>query len=148
MDILTTDNIILNQAKEGREDVIRRCGRLLVEHGYVAERYVEGMLARDKAASCAIGNFIAIPHGEIDYKKEVLATGLVLITYPETLDWGGVPVRVVIGIAAKGEEHNDILGNIVDLFEDEDDVNGFLKITDKAEIVKLLTGGTAAGGAP
>jgi len=140
MEILKTDNIILNQPKEGREDVIRRCGRLLVESGYVDERYIEGMLARDKAASCAIGNFIAIPHGEIAYKKDIRATGLCLVTYPEAVDWNGVPVHIAIGIAAKGEEHNDILGNIVDIFEDEEDVQNFLKITDKAEIHRMLAG--------
>jgi len=143
MEILQTKNIVLAQAKEAREDVVRRAGRMLVESGYVGERYIEGMLARDKAASCAIGNFIAIPHGEIEYKKDITATGLVLLTYPEAVDWGGSPVHIVIGIAAKGEEHNDILGNIVDIFEDEEDVQNFLKITDKAEIHKMLTGGAA-----
>jgi mannitol/fructose-specific phosphotransferase system IIA component len=140
MEILKNDNIILNAAKEGPEDAIRRCGRLLADGGYVNERYIEGMLARDKAASCAIGNFIAIPHGEIDYKKDINATGLVLITYPQAIDWNGVPVHIVIGIAAKGEEHNDILGNIVDIFEDEEDIQNFLRLTDKAEILRMLTG--------
>jgi len=144
MEILKTENIFLNQPRESREEVIRRCGRILVENGYVEERYVEGMLARDKAASCAIGNFIAIPHGEVDYKKNIKATGLVLITYPEAVDWGGAPVHIVVGIAAKGEEHNDILGNIVDIFEDEDDVKSFLTVTDKKEIHRMLVEGAGA----
>jgi len=143
MEILKAENIILNQAKESREEVIRRCGKLLVESGYVKERYVEGMIARDKAASCAIGNFIAIPHGEVDYKKDIDATGLVVITYPEAVDWGGVPVHIVVGIAAKGEEHNDILGNIVDIFEEEEDVRSFLTLSDKNAIHKMLVEGAA-----
>jgi mannitol/fructose-specific phosphotransferase system IIA component len=138
MEILKLENIILNLPKENSDAVIRRTGRMLVESGYVGERYVEGMLARDKSLSVAIGNCIAIPHGEVDYKKDIIATGLVVLTYPDAIDWNGQAVHVVIGIAAKGEEHNDILGNIVDIFDDEDDVKEFLQIADKQKIYGML----------
>jgi mannitol/fructose-specific phosphotransferase system IIA component len=58
------ENIILGLPSEDSDDVIRRCGKMLVENGYAQEKYVEGMLARDHSFSCGIGNFIAIPHGE------------------------------------------------------------------------------------
>ena len=65
MDILERTNIITGLSPEPHEDVIRRCGKMLAESGYVKERYIEGMLARDRGFSTAIGNMIAIPHGEI-----------------------------------------------------------------------------------
>ena len=136
--ILKLENIVLNVAKESSDDAIRRAGRMLLESGYVAERYIEGMLARDKQLSVAIGNCIAIPHGEVDYKKDIAATGIVVLTYPDAIDWNGQKVHIVIGIAAKGGEHNDILGNIVDIFEDEDDVAEFLKITDTQKILDMF----------
>jgi mannitol/fructose-specific phosphotransferase system IIA component len=136
--VLKLENIVLNVAKEPSDDVIRRAGQMLHSSGYVTERYIEGMLARDKQMSVAIGNCIAIPHGEVDYKKDVLSTGLVVLTYPDAIDWNGQKVHIVIGIAAKGGEHNDILGNIVDIFENEHDVAEFLKITDKLKILDML----------
>jgi mannitol/fructose-specific phosphotransferase system IIA component len=144
MEILTKENIILNLPKESSNDVIRRAGRLLVESGYARERYIEGMLARDKQLSVAIGNCIAIPHGEAAYKQEIIETGLVVFTYPEAIDWNGQPVHIVIGIAAKGGEHNDILGNIVDIFDTEDDVKNFLAIGDKEKIHAMLCAAPAA----
>ncbi|MDR1147194.1 MAG: PTS sugar transporter subunit IIA, partial [Spirochaetaceae bacterium] len=54
MELLSVDGIVLNLPVEDREAVIRRCGRMLVDLGYAKERYIEGMLARDRSFSCAI----------------------------------------------------------------------------------------------
>ena len=61
-EIITMDNIVLNLPKEPHEDAIRRCGEILVKSGYVLPRYRDGMLARDRGFTTAIGNYIAIPH--------------------------------------------------------------------------------------
>jgi mannitol/fructose-specific phosphotransferase system IIA component len=134
MELLSIDGIVLNLPAEGREAVIRRCGRMLVDLGYAKERYIEGMLARDSSFSCAIGNGIAIPHGEVAYKPDILNTGFVVLTYPEGVEWHGQTIYLVIGIAARGEEHLDIIGNIVDYFDTEDDVKKFLALTDKENV--------------
>jgi mannitol/fructose-specific phosphotransferase system IIA component len=139
--MLKPENIFLNEESEGREAIIRRCGKILCDAGYVNEKYIEGMVERDKAFTCAIGNFIAIPHGEKEYKKEILQPGFAVLTYPKGIDWNGQPVKVVIGIAAKGDEHIDIIGNIVDAFDTEADVDRFLAITDKQKIIDIFTGG-------
>jgi mannitol/fructose-specific phosphotransferase system IIA component len=141
--ILRKDNIILNQPKAEREDVIRRCGRMLADSGYVNERYIEGMIKRDNSFSTGIGNFIAIPHGEEAYKKDIIATGIVTLTYPEGIDWHGKVVYLVIGIAAKGDEHLDIMGNIVDNLETEDDVVKLVKNAGVDDVYRILNGGPA-----
>ena len=138
--MLTDENIVLNVPVEDREAVIRRCGRLLVDGGYATERYIEGMLLRDASFSCAIGNGIAIPHGEVAYKPDILATGFVVLTYPQGVPWNEQLVKVVIGIAARGEEHLDIIGNIVDYFDTEDDVARFLTLSDKRAIREIFCG--------
>ena len=138
--MLSVDGIVLNLPGEDREAVIKRCGAMLVEAGYAKERYIEGMLARDNAFSCAIGNGIAIPHGEVDYKPEILKTGFVVLTYPGGIEWHGQTIYLVIGIAARGEEHLDIIGNIVDYFDTEEDVKNFLTITDKEKIRAIFCG--------
>jgi mannitol/fructose-specific phosphotransferase system IIA component len=134
MEMLTIDGIVLNLPSEDREEVIKRCGKMLVDAGYAKERYIEGMLARDNSFSCAIGNGIAIPHGEVAYKPDILETGFVVLTYPGGIEWHGQTIYLVIGIAARGEEHLDIIGNIVEYFDTEEDVKKFLTITDKEKI--------------
>jgi mannitol/fructose-specific phosphotransferase system IIA component len=139
--ILKKENIILNQPTAKREDVIRRCGRMLVDSGYANEHYIEGMVKRDNSFSTSIGNFIAIPHGEEAYKKDIINTGIVVLTYPEGVDWNGSPVYLVIGIAAKGDEHLDIMGNVVDHLETGDDTKKLVETASVDEIYNILSGG-------
>ncbi|GHT48893.1 PTS mannitol transporter subunit IIA [Spirochaetia bacterium] len=137
-EILTLDNIVVGLAKEDKDDVIRRAGKMLVDGGYVQERYIEGMLKRDVTQTVAIGNLIAIPHGEVDYRDAIIKTGMVVLTYPEAIDWNGMPVHFVVGIAALGEDHMDILSNIVDKLETEEDVYKLIKKANKKLIHKIL----------
>jgi mannitol/fructose-specific phosphotransferase system IIA component len=138
--MLKKENIILNQPTAEREEVIRRCGRMLADSGYVNEHYIEGMIKRDNSFSTGIGNFIAIPHGEEAYKKDIITTGIVVLTYPAGIDWHGKPVYLVIGIAAKGDEHLDIMGNIVDNLETGDDVIKLIKNAGVDEVYQMLRG--------
>lgn len=139
-DILKKENILLKQPKTDRETVIRRCGRMLVDSGYANENYIEGMVKRDNSFSTGIGNFIAIPHGEEVYKKDIITTGIVVLTFPEGLDWHGTLVYLVIGIAAKGDEHLDIMGNVVDHLETGEDTIRLVKTAGVDEIYKMLSG--------
>ncbi|MDR2803057.1 MAG: PTS sugar transporter subunit IIA [Treponema sp.] len=139
------ENIILDLPKETSDEAILRCGKLLVDSGYAEQKYVEGMLARDHSFSCGIGNFIAIPHGEKEYKQYVKSAGIVVLAYNEPVDWHGVPVHLVIGIAARGEEHLDILGNIVDNIDDGDDVLKLTAQKNRETIYNMFCGESGAG---
>lgn len=138
MEILQKSNILTGLAPEPHEDAIRRCGKMLLDSGYVNERYIEGMLARDRSFSTAIGNMIAIPHGEMAYKTEIASTGLVVLTYPDGVKWGDETVKLVVGIAAKGDEHLKILEQIAEAFEDEADVELVVRNADADAIYSLL----------
>ena len=141
--MLKKENIILNQSKADREEVIRRCGRMLLDSGYANENYIEGMIKRDNSFSTGIGNFIALPHGEDAYKKDIITTGIVVLSYPEGIDWHGTPVYLVIGIAAKGDEHLDIMGNVVDNLETGEDVLKLVKSAGVDEVYRMLSGSPA-----
>jgi mannitol/fructose-specific phosphotransferase system IIA component len=112
---------------------------MLVRSGYVTPAYIDGMLARDRDFSVAIGNSIAIPHGAKEYKKEILATGLVVLTYPDGVAWNGGTVKLVVGIAAQGDGHLDILERIVDAFEDEEAVDAVVAAGDAEKLYRVLT---------
>ncbi len=141
--MLNNTEIILNQASEHKDDAIKRCGELLCNAGYVSSEYTEGMLKRDNSFSTAIGNLIAIPHGEKDYAKYIKKTGLCVITYPDGIEWGGNTVKLVIGIAALGDEHLEILENIVEVLEDEDDVEKLVQASDADSLTAIFAAGQA-----
>jgi mannitol/fructose-specific phosphotransferase system IIA component len=140
--LLRKENVLLNQPSAKREDVIRRCGRMLVNAGYAKEPYIEGMLKRDNSFTTAIGNFIAIPHGEEACKKEIISTGIVVLGYPDGIDWHGQTVYLVIGIAAKGDEHIDIMGNVVDYLETGNDTIKLVRSANQDEVYRMLCGDT------
>lgn len=139
--ILQKENIVIGCPSEAHEDAIRRAGRMLVDSGYAGERYIEGMIARDRGFSTAIGNHIAIPHGEKEYKADIKATGLVVLTYPDGIPWNDDLVKIVIGIAALGDEHLDILGHIVEALEDVKTVDEVVSRGDVEELHRLFTMG-------
>ncbi len=141
--MLNKTEIILNQATEHKDEAIKRCGELLCKAGYVSPEYIEGMLKRDNSFSTAIGNLIAIPHGEKDYAQYINKTGLSVITYPDGIDWNGNMVKLVIGIAALGEEHLEILENIVEVLEEEEDVEKLVNAGNADAITAIFTGSQA-----
>ncbi len=136
--MLRKEDILLNQAVEPKNDVIRRCGALLHEAGYVEEGYIESMVARDENFSVAIGNLIAIPHGEKEAASFIKKTGLCVLTYPDGLDWSGTRVNLVVGIAALSDEHLRILENIVETLEEESDVEALVAASSKEKILKIF----------
>ena len=81
------------------------------------------MLDKEPVFNTAIGNGLAIPHGIESMRGEIKNSGLVIMTFPEGIDWGGETVKLVIGIAAIGEEHMDVLTKIADACDSEEAVD-------------------------
>lgn len=118
-ELLYRENIRVNCLSASQEEVIREVGQMLVDSGYVDAPYIEGMLEREKSFSTFMGSGLALPHGVESAKKEIKASGIAVMTFPEGIDWAGNTVNVVIGIAGVGEEHLNILGIIADKMLDE-----------------------------
>ncbi len=139
MELLNQKNIILNCKPKAKEDVIREIGRVLVESGYVEEGYIDGMLQRENTFSTNIGNGIAIPHGIEAVKKNIKNSGIAVMLFPEGTLWNEEYVKIVIGIAGKGDEHLDILANIADKLSTEAAVEDMMK-SSSDEIYSIFTG--------
>lgn len=138
-EILTTDNIDLNATFTTKEEAIRYTGDILVKNGYVEKSYVEKMLEREELTSTFMGNWVAIPHGTEDAKKAVIETGLSIVTVPEGVDFGeGNIVKVLIGIAGKGDEHLDILSKIALVCSEEENIQKILDAATKEDIINLF----------
>ncbi len=140
-EILLLENIKLNQSKIPHTEAIKFVGNLLVDSGYVKPRYIEGMLKRDASLSVFVGNYLAIPHGEFEYKEDIMASGIVLAIYPDGLDWQGENVKVVLGLAGIGDEHMEILSSIAVLFSDLDMVEKLLSLEDESAVYDYIMKG-------
>ena len=138
-ELLYRENIRVNCAPAGKEQVIRAVGQMLADSGYVDQPYVDAMVERENTFSTFMGSGLALPHGVEAAKKEVKASGIAVMTFPDGIDWDGNEVHVVIGIAGVGEEHLDILSTIAEKMLD-DTAAGRLAAGDVDTVYQILTG--------
>lgn len=121
-------------------DAIIQSGMLLVDAGYVAPSYVDGMLAREQEFSNYIGNGIAIPHGRYEDLINVYHTGMSILQLPKGVNWEpGEIAYLVIGLAAISDDHFRILSNIVDVLREPKDIQILIHTTDPKVIIERLT---------
>lgn len=138
--ILTEKTIELNQQFSSKEEAIRYVGALLRDHNYVNEEYVDKMLEREEVTSTYMGNYVAIPHGTEDAKKAVLETGIAIVTVPDGVDFGGGNiVKLLIGIAGKGDEHLEVLSQIAVVCSEEENIDAILNASSKQEILDMFS---------
>ncbi len=117
-DVITAAGIRLNQPSVSKEEAIQSAGELLAELGYVDASYVDAMQEREKLVTTYMGMGVAIPHGTTQAKGTVKKTGIVLLQYPEGVDFGEEKAQLVFGIAGIGDEHLDLLAKICEMLED------------------------------
>jgi mannitol PTS system EIIA component len=137
-DVLSTDRIRLDGSARTRDDAIREVGALLVDAGAVTQAYADAMFDREASVSTYMGNFLAIPHGTNEAKDGIVTSALAFIRYAEPIDWGGNPVRFVVGIAGKGDDHLGILSGIAIAFSDEATVEKMTAASTPQQIVDLI----------
>ena len=137
--ILAPEGIILNQKSVTKEEAITAAGQLLTDLGYVDKEYIPLMLEREKIVTTYIGMGLAIPHGTTHDEGIIHKTGIVLIQYPEGIDFGDEKAQLVIGIAGKGGEHMEILSKICTALEDETILEKMKTTDDKEWIMKQLS---------
>lgn len=138
-DILIKDGILLNQESVSKEEAIEAAGNLLSKLGYVDAQYVPLMLEREKIVTTYIGMGLAIPHGTTHDASIIHKTGIVLLQYPDGVDFGGEKANLVIGIAGKGGEHMEVLSKICMALEDEEKLAKMKTTTDVDWIIKTLS---------
>ena len=141
LSILSEENIVLNKVLTTKEEAIRFTGQVLVDRGYVESAYIEKMLEREEMTSTFMGNFVAIPHGTDDAKTEVKNSGLAIIQVPNGVDFGdGNIVKLIIGIAGKGDEHLEILSNIAIVVSEVENVEKIVSASTVEEVLSFFEG--------
>lgn len=138
-DVIQLDGIKLNLPSVSKEEAITEAGKLLRELGYVDGAYIPAMLEREELVTTYIGMGLAIPHGTTHGDDVIHKTGIVLLQYPDGIQFGDEKAQLVIGIAGKGGEHMEVLSKICLALEDEAVLNKMKTTNDKEWILKQLS---------
>ena len=136
--VLMKEGIRTGLPSVSKEEAIRAAGELLNKLGFVNENYIDAMLEREKLVSTYMGMGVAIPHGTSTAKGTVKKSGIVVMQYPDGVDFGDEKAYLVIGIAGVGDEHLEILGRIVESLEDEELLEKLKKEADVDTIMKTF----------
>jgi phosphoenolpyruvate-protein phosphotransferase len=137
--------IRLNARPADKESAIRAVGQLLVDAGYITPAYITSMLGRELEANTYLGNGIAIPHGMLRDKEEIQRTGIAVVQVPRGVEWNpGEMVYLVVGIAARSDEHLNVLANLTDVLADPETVRQLATTTNPDVIIERLSPGPVA----
>ncbi|MFY1027828.1 PTS mannitol transporter subunit IICBA [Actinobacillus seminis] len=138
---LTPEQIFLGLAANDKFEAIRFAGEQLVKAGFVQPSYVDAMLEREKLVSTYLGEGVAVPHGTIDAKEAILKTGIVVCQYPKGVRFSNEEdgiAKLVIGIAARNNEHIQVLTAITNALDSEEAIALLTSTQDVNNVLELL----------
>lgn len=146
LEVLRSDAVRVGAVANSQREAIDQVGALLVEHGYVTPGYIAAMHDREAIVSTYLGNGVALPHGTNEARDTILRTGIAVVQFPAGVPWGEEPARLVIGLAATGEEHLAVLSRLATILADEATCDRLARSHDAAEIhATLMSDGRADG---
>lgn len=138
---LSQDQIFLGLQANDKFEAIRFAGEQLVKAGFVQPSYVDAMFEREKMVSTYLGEGVAVPHGTVEAKDAVIKTGVVVCQYPEgvrfTDEEDGV-AKLVIGIAARNNEHVQVVSAITNALDSEEAIALLTSTNDVNKVLELL----------
>ena len=137
---LRQNNIRLNAKAANKTEAIHLAGGTLVDSGNIKSGYIDSMLAREQVANTYLGNGIAIPHGLPKDRELILKTGISVTQLPDGVEWNrGEKVYLVVGIAARSDEHIEVLSNLTHVLGDAETIQRLAKTDNHDDIIETLT---------
>ncbi|MEC0182930.1 PTS sugar transporter subunit IIA [Paenibacillus peoriae] len=138
MSIMSIDKVKMNATAKDKYEAIRMAGQILLDAGHITSEYIDKMLEREEIVSTYIGNGLAIPHGTKESKTLIQSTGISIIQFPQGVDFGEEKAYMVIGIAAQGGDHMEILTGIAMVFAEEENMDKLRNAVTPQEIIDLF----------
>ncbi len=137
--ILTADRIHLGARPADKEAAIRQAAQLLVDTGAIAPAYADSMLRREQEADTFLGNGIAIPHGQRGDRGLITTTAIAVLQVPDGVGWNGDDrARLVVAIAAQGDEHIAVLRRLTEVLGDAELAQRLATTKDAGLILRSL----------
>jgi len=139
---LKPENIFLGLKADNKLDAIKFAGEQLVKLGYAEPAYIDGMFEREKLVTTYLGESIAVPHGTIEAKESVIKTGIVVCQYTDGVLFGDDEddiAKLVIGIAAKNDEHISVITTITNALDDPEAIETLINSKDVQKVLSILS---------
>ncbi|SOD98210.1 phosphoenolpyruvate--protein phosphotransferase [Caenispirillum bisanense] len=136
---LSKDMVVLGMTATDKADAIRKTAAILADAGKVDPAYADSMLKREQQTATYLGNGIAIPHGLRGDGGMIRDTAICVAQFPQGVTWSdGEVVHIAVGIAAKSDEHIQVLANLTDVLQDEAAARRLAATGDPQDVLDIL----------
>ncbi|MHA1505659.1 MAG: PTS sugar transporter subunit IIA [Candidatus Asgardarchaeia archaeon] len=141
-DMIPLENIRIGVDVKDKEEAIRAAGRILVDNGYVEERFIDAMIKilHELGPYIVIAKGIALPHARPE--DGVKRPGMALITLKNPVNFGSSendPVDIVIALAAKdSSSHVKALAQLARFLSERDKVEKIRRAKKEEEIYEVI----------
>lgn len=141
-DWLTPDKINVINAIDNWKNAVRLAAEPLLAQGYMAEHYIEAILKSHEELGpyYLLAPGLAMPHARPE--QGALRNGLSLLHIKEGISFGSTendPVYVIILLCARsGNEHILMIGELAELFSDQQKLERLLKADDIKAIQAVI----------
>jgi len=136
--LLSKSGIHFGATASSKMEAVALCGAALQSIGAASKEYADAMWVREQIASSYLGNAVAMPHGTDESRKFVHFGQIVFLRFAQPFIWDDEEVRICIGIAAQGDEHVDIIGNLADALLDEEKFHTLLTTDNSDQVLAIL----------
>lgn len=139
-DILTEENILLNQSAETWEEAVIKGGEILLHSGYVSKKYVDSLAENIKkyGSYVVISEGIALPHSKTD--NAVLKTGMSLVTLKEPVIFpGDKKVSIILSFSSFDmNEHFIALSDLNELIFGHEFFENIMKARYPKDVIRYI----------
>lgn len=139
-DILTEENILLNQSSETWEEAVIKGGEILLHNGYVSKKYVDSLAENIKkyGSYVVISEGIALPHSKTD--NAVLKTGMSLVTLKESVIFpGDKKVSIILSFSSFDmNEHFTALSDLNELIFGHEFFENIMKAKYPKDVIRYI----------
>lgn len=144
-DIVSNNCIDLDIKYTTKKDILEQLIKMLYKNSLITDKdkFYDDLCFREKEGSTAIGNYIAIPHGQSNYvTKFAIAIGRVSLDI-QWEDEGNFPVRFIILFAVPySKDSKDELNTMAQIcrkLADDDLCYRLLEAQNYDDVVKILS---------
>lgn len=117
---------------------------ILAKDGLTTPAYLQGLQDREAQSATYLGEGIAIPHGTPASREAIIDTGVRLVQFPQGVVWdeAGNMVYLAVAIAAKSDEHLQVLQLLTKALSQGENIEAKIKTATTAEDILAMLNAT------
>jgi len=138
--LVSAELVALGARPATKDEAIRQAAGLLVAAGCIDAGYETSMFKRETLADTFLGHGVAIPHGLVEDRERIRASGIAVLQVPAGVTWNdGQTAYLVVAIAAQSDAHITVLRRLTRLIQDPTRLDVLRNTQDRQVIIDALT---------